>query len=845
MVKGLGWMILRIVRTLALGLALLCAGPVGAQDQSEETGTGEIVLEVTQFGVGNLAREGSWVGVLLAVRDLGPGQRNVLLRVRGFDPDGDYLEYDRVVTTNPGVGTGKQSFWLYFRLPYEMDSSRRIDFRAYEAEESDSAEARSDLGFKPGRLLGAVSHPVRSSLLDSSQGLYAVVGTLPMGLNYYQTKPPQSDYPAVSHELTQLASGLTTGGLPDRWQGYEAFDLLLWGGSGRGRDPGGLTTGQATAIREWVRRGGHLVVALPSAGQEWLGSANNPIADLLPTARVARREGVSLEPYRSLLTASPQVALPSEATVHVFTREEGTPLREATPILNGPDGECVVMRREFGVGAVTVIGFDFGVSTFRDTRMNSPRVLPEAEVFWNRVLGRRGSVQATDARSARVPSTAFTPGRRMRVYDGDVAREIAKSGTALRGLVLGVIVFFLFWIIAGPGGYGLLAKYKLKRFAWVAYLGVTAVFTLVAWSGALALRPKAVDVSHLTMTLQVHGSGLEKNRTWASVLIPMYGTARVELDRDQGPGALLSPWEAPMADIVSRQKFPDNRAYRAEARTPDALRVPSRQTVKQFEIDWVGSPRRGQVSVVVPPGDEPRLELVRDAERNWSYVKGELQHDFSVPLQDVKVFVVQGLSRITRNLLPSQSYADVRVYNVSDWAPGAILTLEPVTNPADLNSRIDYYADTSLRKLLLSGENPQTPLDSGGSTADQFTALWLMSQLPPADFVTGKSGTDSNIAIRRMTHGLDVGRWFSRPCVIVIGQLQTSASGAADRAGPVPLKVNGREPPMSGHSVVAWVYPLDASPPDWSQPAGSPAASATSTDGTPTETGDQPPEQDN
>lgn len=835
-------MILRLATTLLLVMLQCAASPARGQDLlgGDEAGTGEIQIEVNRFGVGDIAREGSWAGVLLSVRDLGLEQRNVLLRMRGFDPDGDYLEYDRVVTTNPGVGAGgRQSFWLYFRLPYEVDSGRTVDIRAYEALETGSAEARSDLGFSPGRLLGSTSHPLRSHVRDSSVGMAAVVGTLPMGLNYYQTRPPKSEYPAVSHELSELANGLTTLELPDMWQGYEAFDLLLWGGSGRLRDPGELTTAQASAIREWVRRGGHLIVALPSAGSEWAGSTNNPIADLLPTARVARREGVSLEPYRSLLTVSPAVSLPEQATVHVFTREEGTDPSEAMPILNGPEGECVVMRRRFGVGAVTVIGFDLSVSMLRDTRMNSPQVLPEAEAFWNRVLGRRGAVQATDARTARISPNSFSPSRQMQVYDGQVAGEIAKSGTALQGLVLGVVVFFLFWLVAGPGGFGLLAKYKLKRLAWLGYLGATAVFTLIAWSGALALRPKSVEVSHMTMSLQVHGSGLEKNRTWASVLIPMYGTARVEMDREQGPGALLSPWEAPMADIVSRQKFPDNRAYRAEARSPDSLRVPSRQTVKQFEIDWVGAPRRGQVSVIAPPGDTPKLELIRDDERNWSFVRGELQHDFPVPLENVKVFVVQGQLRVSPTGPNSRTYSDVRSYNVSDWAPGAVLPLGAVTNPADLSKRIDFYGDSLFRKLLPSGEDPQTLADSGGTPADRYTALWVLSQMPPADFISGNAGVGDYIATRRMTHGLDLGVWFSQPCVIVIGQLQTDPRGAADRNGPVPLTVNGQEPVMSGHSVIAWVYPLASNPPEWSRPTGTVPGSTVGLRGSPTENAPQ------
>lgn len=50
-------------------------------------------------------------------------------------------------------------------------------------------------------------------------------------------------------------------------------------------------------MREWVERGGHLVVILPAVGQDWLALSNRELADILPRAEVTRLEA---EPLPSL-----------------------------------------------------------------------------------------------------------------------------------------------------------------------------------------------------------------------------------------------------------------------------------------------------------------------------------------------------------------------------------------------------------------------------------------------------------------------------------------------------------------------------------------------------------------
>ena len=71
------------------------------------------------------------------------------------------------------------------------------------------------------------------------------------------------------------------------------------------------------------------------------------------------------------------------------------------------------------------------------------------------------------------------------------------------------------------------------------------------------------------------------------------------------------------------------------------------------------------------------------------------------------------------------------------------------------------------------------------------------------------------------THGLDLGVWMTRPCVIVIGHLTRSEAEGL----PVPLRVNGRDVRAGGgRTVVSWVYPLGDAPPEFRPELGEPGA---------------------
>lgn len=779
-----------------------------------------VLLDLGRFGPGNVAREGSWTGLRLDVTDRGLSpQREIVLRVRVPDPDGDETDYDRVVTSNAGV---VQSFWLYFPVPTAGAGLDSLEVFAYEADESDS-DAR--FGFRAGRLLGRNTISL-SRAAPASSGVIGVVGSARMGLDDYGPSGNITSFLPLGHEVSRLASGLEVSDIPDRWQGLAGVDVLCWTSTRAEADPGRLTTDKARAIRDWVERGGHFVIVLPSVGQEWFSTVGNPLAPLMPNIKPPQTiEGVDLSSYRAMLTSDREVRMPTNGVVRFFEPSEGAGPSEAMPVLNDPQGRCVVMRRLVGCGAVTLVGIDLNLSGLRAVG------LPDADVFWHRVLGRRGQLVTPDEATQKgiVQFATRLESRSPIQLDVDLDDQIAMRGTAAMGVALGFVVFLLYWLVAGPLGYMLLGRAGLKQHAWTAFVGSVAAFTAVSWVAATLSRPHNANIRHVTLLQGVHGQSTQRARSWMAILTPFYGQAQVNVapTGEGSPGSnLVAPLRTSAASLTLGG-FPDNRAYRVESRQPDEIVFPARSTVKELVADWAGSGGWSLPRPVGQPGDleEPRLrvtapdEFKPDGTRVDYEIEGELIHNLPGPLEDILVLVNTGqVTMFEGAQLGANLSANVLAYELPEpWLPGTRLSMPDVTRRgATQGGRRRQLASAYLESLLAS-ENPGP---AGGIRPDprrvseRLKALALFPQLGLPTF-NDSPGVRDKLARRDRTHGYDLGMWFTQPSVMVLGRVSQSGR---DSVSVVPVRLGGETVPGEGTTFVIWVYPLDPLPPEMRRP---------------------------
>lgn len=770
-------------------------GTSGGDAAAAPADSDEIKIEVERFGVGEMLRAGEWAGVRLRLMDGGLKPRDIVVQIPGMDPDGDPPLFRREMASNPGAWYG---VWLYFRVPASMTATPTFEVRAYEylAGEGAAGDAREQ--FRTGRLLGQAFITPRAAIPADTEDLIAVVGARNYGLSAYTQPVPGGSAPQ-GHERIRVVNGIQPEDAPDRWLGWAPYRVIVWGAG----DPGRLRGDRARALREWVERGGHLVVLLPGFGETWTNAASNELHDLLPAVKLARREGVDLTPYAPLLTKRKNAVMPKDAVVHELTPMEGALAGEAIRIFNGPGGACVAARRLIGVGAVDLVGLDLNARALGD------QDLLDADVFWNRLLGRRGEYRNAQELADLDKQEALNKSFQARAdYELDIPRMIAKTGKAGAALLLGVVVFIIYWVVAGPGGYAVLKWKGLQRHAWVAYAAAAAGFTLVAWGGATMLRPGKIEADHLTFIDHVFGQPVERTRTWASVLIPWYGEATLAVGTEDDPASpgrarfvnTIAPWAASDAES-GRGSFPDARGYDVDARAPWSMTVPTRSTVKQIVMDWAGAPRW---KMPVPVGDSGAIRRVAGGK-----LEGVLKHDLPGPLRDVVVIDVARQPRL--GAPPGAPITEARAYKwTREWAPGEELSLADVTKDSGAQAN---FAERYLEQLaasargvaaLVPGAGPAEAVDA----PQRFIALSLYSQLKPPEL---NNIRDEIIRIRRTeAHAWDLGRWFSEPCVIVLGFVGGSGAKAES---PTPLSVGGEEVAMQGMTLVRWVYPMPDDPP--------------------------------
>ena len=792
---------------LVVGLLLALLGQSVAWAQVLDPG--EVKIQGVAMGLGNRPRPGDWIGLQLQITETSTAPREIIVQWAVKDSDGDTAQYRRAVTTNPGV---KQNVWLYGRLPFRFAAGGDVLLEAYAAGAGSESEARDlpvTASNATGRLLGRVQIPLRADQeTPIASGQIAIVGRQVAGLDLYSVTTQTGRALPKGHEPSMLLDGLRVIDLPDRWMGLASTSTLVWTGNTGESDPATLTDAQAQAVREWVMRGGHFIIVMPGVGQNWI-TPGAKLLDIMPRVTVERREQVNLNAFQFLFRDAEQAkqrsSLPSSASMHVFTPEANAKPGEGVIVLAGPGGEGVVCRRSVGAGAVTLIGINIASPAMLESAATQP------DVFWHRVLGRRGELLTMGKMNELIAANKLREIREAVELDDGLSASIAKTGAAARGLLLAFVVFAAYWALAGPIAFRVLKARRQQHHAWLAFVFFAVLFTGVAWGGALLLRPTRTEATHLTFVDEVYGQPTQRAKMFASVLLPRFGRMTVGVGpSDEGMTDTIAGWE-PNDPGAGIEAFPDAAPYAIESRRPTEARVPSRSTIKSVQVDWLGAPR---LRMPMPMSDWP-VRVGAPAEGSSKpTISGRLVHDLPGGLLNTRVIVVYSQLGLPFGLKdPVLAVADAQVLPGS-WNPGEPLDLGALF---DRGQRTGDDRATSLGGLLDSVSPRSMGIADAGQrsvralTDDRLTAISLFSLLAPPN-VDPLSPSEVAVFRRSSTHALDLSRWVTQPCVIVLGQL-VGAKGKPNET-PIPLTVDGRAIPTDGKTMVRWVYPLPSRPPN-------------------------------
>ena len=809
-----------------------------------------IVLE--QFGVGDHFSPGDWTAIKVLVRSDATTPIPVRLEWEIPDADGDLAVSSRSLVLAPGQPASR---WIYGRLP-PARSAAELEGAVF------SLRVHEEVDGERGRELGiarvsAATAAVPGRGVPLEQGLFGVVGTGRLGLETYETPPPGlASIPALNESI-RIAAGIGAAGFPDRWEGLASYAAIAWAGDDPSTRPTALGLDEGRALRAWIERGGTFLIVLPEAGDPWSlagsasGSRRNVLADILEGVVPELREAV---PVREILPAisksaalrDPGARMPISVFDSAALPAPWVPLL-AVPAPRAPqsglpapargtiEGEVFAIGRPLGFGHVVIVGVDLDALRRRALQDGG---LPQADCVWNILLGLRGDSLGGAEYAALDNSEPRRLVRRQSILEtlgGEIVTErIDLGGEAAVGILAALGLFAIYWLLAGPLGFGILKRFRRERLSWVLFVAMAAVFSAIAWGGSLALRQGRTRIVHLTFLDHVaRGEGplaglggspsepqFQRAESWFTASLPGYGTATIEVDPDGGQRNLLSSWLAPPGD--ARGRFPDIARYDVDLDTPGSLEVPSRATASTFAASWLGplAPTWGglpRIDAAAPV--EPYVDLAAATVS----LRGRLIHDLPGSLEDVRIIHVNPwrtpLSRFAPGPLPVVANPGEmpqfgRFVIVPSWPAGVPLDLGASLYPEgpaparsaseSLSAQIRRrYYDPLLATLGFGGfQTRPSPTEEDRIRRLDMLSLYSML-MPPPYLQNPPTGAETARVERMLARSVDLGAWFNRPCLVVIGYLRDSAI-------PVPIEIDGETPPSEGSTVVRWILPLPA-----------------------------------
>ena len=309
------------------------AGTARAQD--------DVDIKLDQFGVGSVFRPGEITGIRLKLTS--SLEKSIPCWVQWDIPnaEGDPAGYGRAVNLRPGIA---RDVWLYAPLSARVKSNSTWNVRVFEYEDEKRGAELSGTRISPSQ--------VGAQIVQKYTGLIAIVGQATMKLDDYSNPRAGLGPPPGAHEDTRIVSITRPDRLPDRWEGLKAFEAVIWSDA----KPQDLRLNSATALRNYVQRGGHLVISLPGSGNPW-GLGRGGFTDLdqvLPSLAPRKDEGLKLSSILSIISKSKKVLRDIDISTRVFkdiNSDFNAIDNHYEPLIALADKRVVVIRRTYGAAS--------------------------------------------------------------------------------------------------------------------------------------------------------------------------------------------------------------------------------------------------------------------------------------------------------------------------------------------------------------------------------------------------------------------------------------------------------------------------------------------------------------
>jgi hypothetical protein len=325
--------------------------------------------------------------------------------------------------------------------------------------------------------------------------------------------------------------------LPTRWFAYDPVDLLI------------LTTGdrdfllallndqqnRKEALAEWVRRGGRIVIAA-GRNQDVVAKLDEYLPlpatvagiQALPQLRgVERFAGLSGRP----LWHAPSPTSPGGARRNVeVTKLERKPGKEIEELVVEPDGSLLIAQSSYGMGRVTLVGFDLDEPPFTSWKGQ--------EDFWDRFL----------LRTAPPVNRQVAPPTQRGLFDTDHSDLVSQLQINLEEfddvpvISFGWVALFilLYIVVVGPLDYLFLKKVvKRLELTWITFPVIVITISVAAYFTAYWLKGNDQRINKVDLLdVDLHGRQVY-GHSWFTLFSPRIQNYTLGLEPAE-PG-----WAAP------------------------------------------------------------------------------------------------------------------------------------------------------------------------------------------------------------------------------------------------------------------------------------------------------------
>ena len=379
----------------------------------------------------------------------------------------------------------------------------------------------------------ALSDPFRLRSVRPRDPLTYVVlslGAAPVGFELPKLPgaAPEST-PGIRGGRVVLAAITDVAQLPDQWFGYGTADLIvvhtdrgtvgfldkLFGAASSPSEKR-----KREALAEWVRRGGRVVVAMGENAGEAAAGRDSP--NWCHSRSMARRStphsrctGVLANRARPAPSA-PRLAKDGRFKIANLAPKGDRALRVLIPPpeRRGEKDEIIAGQSAYGLGRVTLIGFDLGQAPFTE--------LPQRPEFWDWVLREGGANRA----SAAARANRNRGGSNLTEEEDEVSVALRTHTDTFEGVPVvsfGWIAFLivLYILLIGPIEYFFLKRVLGRlELTWITFPIIVLTVSLAAYFTAYSLKGRELKVNKLDMVDVDPASGRIYGTTWFTVFSP-------------------------------------------------------------------------------------------------------------------------------------------------------------------------------------------------------------------------------------------------------------------------------------------------------------------------------------